>query len=156
RHITAQLVLYLVALKESRVLHRDLRSANVLLDKEGNVRVTGLGCAKRFRLCSGQDVDHVCGAPRSRAPERHQKRAYSYESDLFSVGILMYEMLTGRLPWGEGASVEELADQVSRAPLKFVESDHIGPHARDLLVRLLEKDPSKRIKLDEVVSHKFF
>ncbi|KAL0945819.1 hypothetical protein HGRIS_012105 [Hohenbuehelia grisea] len=96
-----------------------------------------------------------CGSPAYAAPERMYGFKYGFEVDYWSLGVVVYEMLTGRVPWFHD-DLEILARQVVDSPLRFASEWGIDPVAKDFLHRCLRKPPSERLGVDDMKCHPFF
>ena len=92
--IARQLCAGLAAAHEKGVLHRDLKPANVMLDGQGNVRITDFGLAALAESLPGDDVRS--GTPSYMSPEQLQGREVTVRSDVYGLGLLLYELFTGR------------------------------------------------------------
>ncbi|HTQ68546.1 MAG TPA: Stk1 family PASTA domain-containing Ser/Thr kinase [Solirubrobacteraceae bacterium] len=126
------------------VIHRDLKPHNVILDEEGRARVTDFGIA-RAGASDMTLTGSVMGTAQYLSPEQAQGFAVSSASDLYSVGVILYELLTGVVPF-EGESAVAIAyKQVSAAPRPPSELNPAIPPSLDAVVmRALAKDPAQR------------
>ncbi len=126
------------------VIHRDLKPHNVILDEEGRARVTDFGIA-RAGASDMTLTGSVMGTAQYLSPEQAQGFAVSSASDLYSVGVILYELLTGVVPF-EGESAVAIAyKQVSAAPRPASELNPAIPPSLDAVVmRALAKDPAQR------------
>jgi serine/threonine-protein kinase len=126
------------------VVHRDLKPHNVIIDDEGRVKVTDFGIA-RAGASEITQTGSIMGTARYLSPEQAQGQAVGARSDLYSVGIMLYELLTGTVPF-EGESVVAIAlrhlSEPPRPPSTFVPS--ISPSLDAIVMRALEKDPERR------------
>ncbi|MBK6939651.1 MAG: serine/threonine protein kinase [Planctomycetes bacterium] len=140
--IARQLCLGLFAAHEHGVLHRDLKPQNIMVDGDGDVRITDFGIAiERDRSVDGTTV---LGTPAYLAPEVLGGAAPSVKSDLYSLGLVLHEVFTGRRVF-EGTSMTELVDARSRAPRP--PSDYVRDLDRDVeraILACLEPDPVRR------------
>jgi len=137
--------------KKMSIVHRDLKLENLLLDESYmNVTITDFG------LCDYIDdapMRLFCGSPCYAAPELIQRIPYDgVKVDIWSLGILLYVMLFGMFPW-YSQSVPELFQYIQSKPLQFPSQIEISRHAKDLIVKMLEKDPSRRIAIDTIKKH---
>ncbi|MGQ0737319.1 MAG: protein kinase domain-containing protein [Acidobacteriota bacterium] len=154
----------LAAAHEKGIVHRDLKPANVMVTPEGRVKVLDFGLAKDMRPTDPTgatltSADHtaagvVMGTPAYMSPEQVAARPVDHRTDLFSLGVVLYEMARGRRPF-EGASSAELASAILRdtpRPLSEIRTDLPADLAR-LIQRCLEKDPRQRIQTAQDVSN---
>jgi serine/threonine-protein kinase len=145
----------LSAVHAAAVLHRDLKTANLMLDTAGRVRVMDFGIAKAL---GGEGVDltatgYSLGSPEYMSPEQARGRRLDPRSDLYSLGIVLYELLTGRVPFrGETPVATLLLHLEAPPPLASTDMPGVPESLRVLLRRLLAKDPDERpASADEVV-----
>lgn len=143
--IARQLCLGLAAAHDQRVLHRDLKPANVLLDGRGQVRITDFGLAGFVENL--QEVNLGEGTPAYMAPEQLAGKEVSVGSDLFALGLLLYELFTGKKAFPAKTPVELRRLYEEATPSK--PSSHVsGLNAavERVILRCLEKDPKDRPK----------
>jgi serine/threonine-protein kinase len=126
------------------VVHRDLKPHNVIIDDEGRVKVTDFGIA-RAGASEITQTGSIMGTARYLSPEQAQGQAVSPRSDLYAIGIMLYELLTGTVPF-EGDSVVAIAlrhlSEPPRAPSTFVPT--ISASLDAIVMRALEKSPEHR------------
>jgi serine/threonine-protein kinase len=126
------------------VVHRDLKPHNVIIDSEGRVKVTDFGIA-RAGASEITQTGSIMGTARYLSPEQAQGEAVGPRSDLYAIGILLYELLTGTVPF-EGDSVVAIAlrhlSEPPRPPSTLVSS--ISPQLDAIVLRALAKDPDQR------------
>jgi hypothetical protein len=139
--ISRQLCAGLAAAHEAGVLHRDLKPANVMLDARGKVRITDFGLAG---LATAED-EIYSGTPAYMAPEQLAGKAATIQSDIYSLGLVLYEIFTGKRVF-EAATLAELIRQhesgTPRSPSTLVEG--LDPLVERVMLRCLENDPTKR------------
>ncbi|CAN0377364.1 unnamed protein product [Lampetra planeri] len=133
------------------VIHRDLTLANLLLASDMSTRIADFGLAARLPL-PGESRLTVCGTPNYMSPEVASRGPHGAPADAWALGCAAYAMLVGRLPFQASAVPATLA-RVMLA--RFELPPTLSPAARDLLRRLLRRDPGKRPGLPAVLEHPF-
>ena len=147
----------LAAAHDKGIVHRDLKPANVMITTDGRVKVLDFGLAKELREADPMDVTlasspHteigvVMGTPAYMSPEQVVGAALDHRTDIFSLGVLLYEIVTGQRPF-QGRSSAETTSAILRdtpAAVTEVRADVPGDLAR-IIRRCLEKDPRHRIQ----------
>ena len=133
------------AIHEVGVVHRDLKTANLMLDQKGVVRVMDFGIAKMHGGSGGVTVTatgSLMGTPEYMSPEQLRGDDVDFRSDLYSLGVVAYELFTGTLPFLGDTPVATIVKQLHDAPCLDVPALP-GP-IRPVLVRVLAKDPADR------------
>jgi len=140
--VARQLCAGLGAIHERGVLHRDLKPANVMLDGHGRVRITDFGLA----LEAGEGGDgEVAGTPAYMAPEQFEGKAPTVQSDLYALGLVMYEAYTGKRAFAASTFREWRLAHTSTAPRAPSElDDDVDAPVERAILRCLEKDPARR------------
>ncbi|MFN7944242.1 MAG: serine/threonine-protein kinase [Blastocatellia bacterium] len=141
--IANQLCAGLAAAHDAGILHRDLKPANVMIDGRGRVRITDFGLAGLAEQFRGQEV--MAGTPAYMAPEQLAGREVTTRSDIYALGLVLYEIFTGRRVF-EASSLDELRHlHESSAPTNpSLHVREIDPQVEKLILRCLEKDPARR------------
>lgn len=152
RRCLQQIACALQFLHEKNISHLDLKPQNILLS--GNVlKLADFGFAQYM---SPWDEQHALrGSPLYMAPEMVCRRHYDARVDLWSVGVILYEALFGRAPFAS-RSYTELEEKIrSEKPIELPSGARVSRDCRDLLLRLLERDPDARITFHEFFLHPF-
>jgi eukaryotic-like serine/threonine-protein kinase len=128
------------------IVHRDLKPQNVIVDPEGKAMVTDFGIA-RAGVSEITQTGSVMGSPHYLSPEQAQGLAVTSVSDLYSIGVLLYEALTGRVPFEGESAVAVAMKQVSEVPQRpSTINPRVSPALDAAVMRALEKDPGQRFQ----------
>jgi beta-lactam-binding protein with PASTA domain/predicted Ser/Thr protein kinase len=128
------------------VVHRDLKPQNVIVDAEGKAVVTDFGIA-RAGVSEITQTGSVMGTPHYLSPEQAQGFEVTAVSDLYSIGVMLYEALTGRVPFEAESAVAVAMKQVSQTPLRPSSiNPAVSPALDAVVMRALEKDPGQRFQ----------
>src|SRR6202049_650068 len=133
----------LAAAHDCGLLHRDLKPANIMLDGRGRVRITDFGLALSHDDATGRS--ETAGTPAYMAPEQIGKGEASVRSDIYSLGLVFYELFTGRLPYQATTPIEwrrAHLESSPRTPSSVVKD--IDPVVEKAILRCLQKDPALR------------
>jgi serine/threonine-protein kinase len=126
------------------VIHRDFKPHNVIVDDEGRAKVTDFGIA-RAGASDMTQTGSIMGTAQYLSPEQAQGHAVTARSDLYSIGIVLYEMLTGRVPFEAETAVTIALKQVSEAPVPPSRlNPAVTPELEAVVLRALAKDPAHR------------
>ncbi|XP_072890504.1 ribosomal protein S6 kinase alpha-1 isoform X1 [Hemitrygon akajei] len=153
----AELALALDHLHSLGIIYRDLKPENILLDEEGHIKLTDFGLSK-------EAVDHekkaysFCGTVEYMAPEVVNRRGHTLSADWWSYGVLMFEMLTGSLPF-QGKDRKDTMTLILKAKLGMPQ--FLSPEAQSLLRALFKRNPANRLGagvdgVEEIKRHPFF
>ncbi|CAK8677293.1 RAC-alpha serine/threonine-protein kinase-like isoform X2 [Clavelina lepadiformis] len=157
RFYGAEIVLALDYLHQQEVIYRDLKLENLLLDSEGHIKITDFGLCKE-EIKFGSTTKTFCGTPEYLAPEVLEDNDYGRSVDWWGLGVVMYEMMCGRLPF-YNRDHDVLFELILMEDLKF--PSRLSGSGKSLLSELLNKDPLKRLgssaaDAKEVMAHHFF
>jgi len=154
RFYIAEIVCGLEYLHDNGVLYRDLKPENLLLTDEGHMCMTDFGISKEGLESDDARTATFCGTPEYLAPEVLECNGYGKAVDWWSLGTLMFEMLTG-LPPFYSQDVQVMYSKIMHAKLEIPPS--ISKEAASLLTGLLQRDPEKRLSDAKTIkSHPFF
>jgi serine/threonine-protein kinase len=135
------------------IVHRDIKPHNVLIDQDGRVRVTDFGIA-RAGTSDMTETGSIMGTAQYLSPEQAQGRAVDARSDLYSIGIVLYELITGQVPFDAESPVTVALMQVNEPPLPPRELVPAIPASIEgIVLRAMEKDPDRRFQsADEFIT----
>lgn len=157
RFYTAELLCALECLHGFKVIYRDLKPENILLDYTGHIALCDFGLCK-LDMKDEDRTNTFCGTPEYLAPELLLGNGYTKSVDFWTLGVLLYEMLTGLPPFYD-ENTNEMYKKIVQEPLTFPSHDIVPAAARDLLTRLLDRDPQRRLGANgaaEIKAHHFF
>ena len=139
--IAQQICLGISAAHQQGVLHRDLKPANIMLDGRGQVRITDFGLA---RLAADAVPGEIAGTPSYMAPEQRTRGETTVQSDLYSLGLVLYELFTGRHCFKGDAGDETQPTHRSALRVPSSVADDIDPAVERAILRCLEFEPRDR------------
>ncbi len=126
------------------VIHRDFKPQNVIVDDEGRAKVTDFGIA-RAGASDMTQTGSIMGTAQYLSPEQAQGHAVNARSDLYSIGIILYELLTGRVPFDAESAVTVALKQVSEMPIAPRRiNPAVPPELEAIVLRAIAKDPAER------------
>ncbi|KAM6972484.1 serine/threonine-protein kinase MARK1 [Aplochiton taeniatus] len=132
---------------QKRIVHRDLKAENLLLDAEMNIKIADFGFSNEFTM--GSKLDTFCGSPPYAAPELFQGKKYDGpEVDVWSLGVILYTLVSGSLPF-DGQNLKELRERVLRG--KYRIPFYMSTDCENLLKKLLVLNPGKRGSLEQIM-----
>ena len=150
--VARQLAEGLSAAHERGVIHRDLKPANVLIDREGNAYISDFGVARSLASNGLTQSGAVVGTPDYLSPEQARGETVDARSDLYALGLILYEMLTGAMPFQGGTLSEILAQRMLRSPAPVTQ---VKPQTPSWLARLTDRllrvQPSHRLQSADAV-----
>ncbi|XP_048525302.1 serine/threonine-protein kinase MARK2 isoform X3 [Dendroctonus ponderosae] len=136
---------------QKRIIHRDLKAENLLLDSEMNIKIADFGFSNEFT--PGNKLDTFCGSPPYAAPELFQGKKYDGpEVDVWSLGVILYTLVSGSLPF-DGSTLRELRERVLRG--KYRIPFYMSTDCENLLKKFLVLNPAKRASLETIMKDKW-
>lgn len=147
--IFKQIIQGLGYIHKKRILHRDIKLDNILLDGKGRVKIADFGVSKYVRP---NDVMHEqSGTPAYIAPEILREKGYvGFKADIWSAGVVFYAMLFGTVPF-KASNMKELHKMIIKG--KYSLKEEISPEAKHLMRAMMEPDPEKRISIGKILGH---
>uniref|UniRef100_A0AAX7U3X8 non-specific serine/threonine protein kinase n=1 Tax=Astatotilapia calliptera TaxID=8154 RepID=A0AAX7U3X8_ASTCA len=157
RFYGAEIVSALDYLHSAKIVYRDLKLENLMLDKDGHIKITDFGLCKEG-ITDAATMKTFCGTPEYLAPEVLEDNDYGRAVDWWGLGVVTYEMMCGRLPF-YNQDHEKLFELILMEDIKFPRT--LSADAKSLLSGLLFKDPNKRLgggpdDAKEIMRHSFF
>ncbi|XP_023548848.1 CBL-interacting serine/threonine-protein kinase 7-like [Cucurbita pepo subsp. pepo] len=154
RRYFQQLVSALHFCHQNGVAHRDIKPQNLLLDEDGNLKVSDFGLSALPEQIKDGMLHTACGTPAYTAPEVVSRRGYDgAKADAWSCGVILFVLLSGHLPFSDNNLVA-MYKKVYRREYHF--PDSISKPARHLIFQLLDPDPNTRMSMEALMQHSWF
>ena len=149
--IFQQVLSSLEYLHNNNISHRDIKPENILLNEFGDAKLSDFGLSTKFE--KGKLLEKACGSPLYAAPEMLTGKKYDgTKIDIWSLGISLYAMVCGELPFDdEDNNMKNIVYKIKNG--KYTLPDNLSPLCKDLIKRILEANPDKRITLEEIKNH---
>jgi serine/threonine protein kinase len=149
----AEVVLAFEYIHNKGVIYRDLKPENILLDESGHIKLCDFNLAKSG-MNRNKRANSFCGSPLYFSPEMVDAKGVTYKCDVYGIGLLMYEMVVGNSAY-TAKNIKELYEKIRKNQINF-NVPQLQGDIKDLLLKMLKKDPDERIYLDEVKKHPYF
>ena len=145
--IMMQIVSAIAAAHQNRIIHRDIKPQNILIDKEGNVKITDFGIAVALSDTSLTQTNTLLGSVHYLSPEQARGGMATIQTDIYALGIVLYELLTGKVPF-DGESAVSIALKHFQEPLPtIVNPTAMVPQSlENIVLKATAKDPMHRYK----------
>uniref|UniRef100_A0A8C1EE06 Serine/threonine-protein kinase PLK3 n=2 Tax=Cyprinus carpio TaxID=7962 RepID=A0A8C1EE06_CYPCA len=152
RYYLKQIISALKYLHNKGILHRDLKLGNFFVNENMDLRLGDFGLAAKLETVE-QRKKTICGTPNYLAPEVLNRQGHGTESDVWSLGCVMYTLLCGNPPF-ETLDLKETYKCIKEVRYSLPQS--LTPSAQKLISAVLQKDPSDRLTLDQILAHEYF
>lgn len=138
----------------NNIIHRDLKPQNILIN-DGVFKIADFGYSRIVTDCkNSQMLTNDIGSPFYMAPEVYEKEIYSNKCDMWSLGIIIYELVFGYKPW-KGTNIYDINVNIKKYPLEFNKNNDIFNIELNILIKfMLEIDPDKRLDWESLLQHK--
>ena len=145
--IMMQIVSAIAAAHQNRIIHRDIKPQNILIDKEGNVKITDFGIAVALSDTSLTQTNTLLGSVHYLSPEQARGGMATIQTDIYALGIVLYELLTGKVPF-DGESAVSIALKHFQEPLPTIVNPKamIPQSLENIVLKATAKDPMHRYK----------
>ena len=162
RKYTKQILLGLKYLHDNKIIHRDIKCANILIGDKGNIKLTDFGCSKKISMkLSKKDSssnEEYCTSLKGTipwcAPEVICHKKYGKKADIWSLGCTLIEM-TGHQPWGNIDNIYQVMNKIGKTNLIPEIPDYLSNNFKDFLELCFKREPKKRANLKTLIKHKF-
>ena len=152
----AELILAIEYLHNHNIIYRDLKPENILIDSDGHIKLADFGLAKE-NVTNDVPNKTFCGSPNYLSPEMISKEGATKASDIYGIGAILYELISGNPPFFT-QNQSEMFQNIIEKKLEFQE--FFSEEIKDLLNKMLDKDPKKRIGINndksDLKNHAFF
>ncbi|XP_050212504.1 serine/threonine-protein kinase ATG1c isoform X2 [Mercurialis annua] len=157
KHFMQQLAAGLQVLRDNNLIHRDLKPQNLLLstnDSNAVLKIADFGFARSLQPRGLAET--LCGSPLYMAPEIMQHQKYDAKADLWSVGAILFQLVTGKTPFTGADQFQLLKNIVKSTELPFApDNKDLSAECKDLCQKLLRRNPVERLTFDEFFNHPF-
>ncbi|KAF8006315.1 hypothetical protein BT93_K0571 [Corymbia citriodora subsp. variegata] len=157
KHFMQQLATGLQVLRDNNLIHRDLKPQNLLLstnEERSVLKIADFGFARSLQPRGLAET--LCGSPLYMAPEIMQLQKYDAKADLWSVGAILFQLVTGKTPFTGNNQIQLLQNIVKSTELQFPpESKDLSSDCKDLCQKLLRRNPVERLTFEEFFNHSF-
>ncbi|EFA78100.1 putative protein serine/threonine kinase [Heterostelium album PN500] len=155
REIIKQIIHAVAFLHKNNIVHRDLKPENILFNGKSEfatLKIIDFGLASYYKA----PLADICGTPDFQAPEMIKRQGYSYPVDIWATGVILYILLCGHPPF-QGKNSMAIMSLIMKGEIKFdkPEWENVSDSAKDLISKMLDSDPSKRLTAEQVLQHEW-
>ena len=135
------------------IVHRDIKPDNILISTKGEVKLVDFGLSREEHQQTVSIKGEMSGTPQYLAPEYIDGKLLNIQTDIYSLGITLFYMVSGTLPFQARTPMALLSKQLNEPPPMLTEmTEYVSPEFADMVNRMLIKDPNERITLDEMIA----
>ena len=145
-----QICLAVYYIQKNKILHRDIKPQNVFLTKSSMVKLGDFGISKNLNTTWEKAVTFI-GTPYYISPEIVQNQPYSFKSDIWSLGVLLYELIALKFPF-DASSLPKLMIKIMKGQYMKLKDKHFSPELTNLVDKILNVDPAKRPGIKEILN----
>ena len=149
--IIYELISAIRVLHSQKIIHRDIKLENILLDKHGHIRISDFGISRRIDNSEKKELT-FCGSPLYASPEMIKRDKYNEKTDVWSIGIVVYYMLFNKFPFFS-ENIQNLYQKILREEPEI--PDDCDINLKSFVLGLLHKNPATRLTLNECLEHPF-
>jgi serine/threonine protein kinase len=149
-----QLADAMVYLNQNDVVHRDLKPANIMVSKSGELKIIDFGLSRIFNKETEDLMTTVLGTPLYQAPEIINGIGFDEKTDLWSIGVILYQMVMGTLPF-TAKTKDELKDKLKQAEYPRLPDIKLSEYCTNMIKSLIVVNPTERIEISKLKSHPF-
>lgn len=137
---------------QNQIAHRDLKPDNLLLQEDGVIKLCDFGVSRK--MLNGCLMNDYVGTRAFMAPEIQQKKSYvGWAADIWSLGIILYTLVTGTIPFRDAISSEDLVLKTSKAEFDFPQNLKLSTEIKDLITSCLKVNPGRRPTTTAILKH---
>ena len=151
--LISELILAIEYIHKKKVIYRDLKAENVLLNSEGHIKICDFNLSK-MNIGENDRAPSFCGSPLYLSPEMLDKKGVNHKADIYQLGLLIYEILVGQTAY-KSDKLEILYDNISNNRINY-NVPGLDKVTTDLLKKILRKVPEQRLSIKEIKEHDYF
>ena len=151
--LISELILSIEYMHNKKVIYRDLKPENVLLNSEGHIKICDFNLSK-MNVSENDIALSFCGSPLYLSPEMLDQKGVNFKADIYQIGLLIYEILVGRTAY-KSEKLDILYDNISHNRINF-DDPGLNAITQDLLKKILRRNPNERLSIKEIKSHEYF